>query len=180
MINKFVVVVAAFGALFTVACGGASGSKSGDDKSAYEQLESLEGELTASMDAITGPIDKLDSVIERLSTLPEKYKLSSEDFKLFAASLVGGELAVPGGVDAETKTALNGFASDFRSISAAMGNSAENVNKLVAQLGKTIALVPALATQVGAEAALVKANPFSSASAKKAGRGTLCSKNTQH
>ena len=47
VMNKFVVLMAAFAALFTVACGGASGSKGSEDRSAFEKLEALEGELAA-------------------------------------------------------------------------------------------------------------------------------------
>ena len=71
-----------FAGALVVGCGGGQ-SKGDSDKSSYEQLQELEGNLTAAMDKVVGPIDQVDTMIDKFTNLPTKYQLTPADFKAF-------------------------------------------------------------------------------------------------
>ncbi len=145
---------------------GKGGKKGEADKSSFEQLQSIEADLNAAMSKVTGPIDQVDVMITRFTELPTKYKLSPDDFKAFAASMMAGQAAVPGGVDAKTAKELKGFATDFTAFKDGLMNSPANVKSLMGEVTAAVAKVPVLAGKVAAESAIVKANPFSTKDAK--------------
>ena len=129
------IIMTLVAAMAMVACGG---KKGGSDKSSYEQLEAVEANLVAAMDKVTGPIDQLDVMIVRFTELPGKHSLKPADFKEFISSIVAGKAAVPGGVSAATKTALEGFAKDFGGFKASLMNSVQTCRHVVSSLIKFI------------------------------------------
>ena len=83
---------------FLAGCGGGSGGGKEDNRSSFEKLEAMEGELQAAVDKVMAPVDQVDAMITEFTEAPTKYKVSAAD-KNFAASMFAGALAVPAGLD---------------------------------------------------------------------------------
>ncbi|MEE2788932.1 MAG: hypothetical protein VX589_16465 [Myxococcota bacterium] len=151
-----------------VGCGGSSGgSAKEDNRTSFEKLEAMEGELNAAVDKVMAPVDNVDKMITEFAEAPAKYKLSAADFKNFASSMFsGGELALPAGLDEKAAADLKGFATSFTDFKNSLMNSPDNAKALVGTLAEALVQVPALTAKVAAESAVVTANPFASAEDK--------------
>ena len=58
-----------------VGCGGSSGgSGKEDNRSSFEKLEAMEGELNAAVDKVMAPVDNVDKMIAEFAEAPAKYK----------------------------------------------------------------------------------------------------------
>ena len=151
-----------------VGCGGSAGdSGKEDNRSSYEKLEAMEGELTTAVDKVMAPVDNVDKMIAEFAEAPAKYKLSAADFKNFATSMFsGGELAVPAGLDEKATADLKGFASSFTDFKNSLVSAPDNAKALVGTLAEALVQVPVLSSKVAAESAVVTSNPFASAEDK--------------
>ena len=148
-----------------VACGGSAkkGDKGGDDRTAFDKLQALPGELDAELASVTKPIDDTDMIIEQLASLPEKAKLSKEDFsKLIVDTFQGKPFQAPANIDATAAAELEGFLTNLAGFKDSLMGTPDAVAALSVKAAETLVNLPILTTQVATEAAVVKANPFAS------------------
>lgn len=155
--------------LLLTACGGGKSKDGGDDRSAYQQLEAIPGEIDAKVKMLTSPIDSVDTMIVQIKEAPTKYKLGKEDFsKLITDTLTGKPFQAPASVDAKGAKELEDMLSNVKGFTTNLMNTPDNAKAMLGTLGEKVVEIPKLATQVTADTKVVKANPLASKEEKAA------------
>lgn len=145
------------------ACGGGKSKGGDDDRTAYQKLEAIPGELDAKVKMLTSPIDSVDTMLGQLKEAPAKFKLSKDDFgKLITDTLTGKPFTAPAGVDAKGAKELEDMLGNVKGFTTNLMNTPDNASAMVGTLGEMLVEIPKLATQVTADTKVVKANPLAS------------------
>ncbi|MFN3199203.1 MAG: hypothetical protein ACE366_12450 [Bradymonadia bacterium] len=149
--------------LLLSACGGGKSKGGDDDRTAYQKLEAIPGELDAKVKGLTSPIDSVDTMLAQIKEAPAKFKLNKDDFgKLLTDSLTGKPFQAPAGVDEKGAKELEGMLGNVKGFTTNLMNTPANATAMVGSLGEMLVEIPKLATQVTADTKVVKANPLAS------------------
>lgn len=153
--------------LALVACGGSQSKGGGDEKSDYDQLASMSGDIDTSINALMTPIDGVDAIVAALEELPAKYKIPPEEAReLVRTSLTGGPITLPAALDDTGKAELGKFLGDLTTFKNALVATPDNATAFAGTLGESLVKLPKLVAGVSAETSVVKGNPLASPEAK--------------